>query len=43
MTKEELTYILGIVSHFYMDSSSITQRKKAMAIMNKLQKEINHE
>jgi hypothetical protein len=43
ITKEDLTYILSIVSHFYMDSSSVTQRKKAMTIMQKLQREINHD
>jgi hypothetical protein len=42
MTKEELAYILGIVSHFYMESKSITQRRMSMAIIKKLYQELNH-
>jgi hypothetical protein len=41
MNQEELKFIYGVLAHFYMDTSSITQRKKAIAIMNKLQREMN--
>jgi hypothetical protein len=43
MTKDDYIYLLGIVSWFCMHTASPTQRKMAIAIMEKLFKEMKHD
>ena len=42
MSKEDLTFIMSILSLFAMDTPNATSKNKAIAILNKLQKEVNH-
>jgi hypothetical protein len=43
MNQQDIKFIIGVLAHFVMDTSSITQKRRAYEIINSLGKEITHD
>jgi hypothetical protein len=43
MSEQDIKFIIGVLAHFVMEVDSITSKRRAIEIINKLGKELRHD
>ena len=42
MNQKDLKFVMGVLAHYIMDTPSVSSKRRAIEIMNRLKEEFNH-
>ena len=43
MKEQDIRFIIGVLAHYVMETTSVTSKRKAIEIMTKLNEELSHD